>query len=580
MYIKQKKVWTNKFESDQLARIWEIFQLTTPTYTSEWNEKTKSMFTTITERYGNFIHPETDIRDDSVGIQPKQILKWIKKYPLDSLENLLFILDHKLRVDLTLNQRFTDEDSFIAWKLVWKTYVDPIVESNTADPAIAIGMITKSLFSINKNTTNEALKDLGMNPWLAYFIQDKNWADRYIIDNEVNKESFSNFFFDKKTEWKSVNITPRSLIMLCSRSERFSRDSLKTIELLFGSKQIAQFPLAEQYAAVTLIDFFGKSLNSISIDILKKGKLFKKVGLSSIPDLKEAVATKMTESLIKIGYNPNTEQYANYSMVLPALGLDFIKNLTTEENQVKLTESLDLYIELEQKNEQDTEFKDFVLTMNPRWLKYISRYSKHKVTLTQLRGLFNIYKQRSNRQALPNLKGKCGSYQYELVDKTNNKEALFLGYATDCCQVFGGVGETCLISGYKNPEESFIIIKKKGKVFAQSWIWWSVDNEGKKFLTIDSMEVLGKDLEEMPDIMESYLEISRALVAEHGFDYVITGADGQTIPNGLKKYSQEKISYEEMQERGITYKGQSTYTDIKELGIFILDLKKKNLKDN
>ena len=62
---------------------------------------------------------------------------------------------------------------------------------------------------------------------------------------------------------------------------------------------------------------------------------------------------------------------------------------------------------------------------------------------------------------LPNLKGSIGNYKWEIIKK-DNPIGLMLGYATDCCQVIGGDGESCLKTGYEEVE-----VNNRGRVIRQ-----------------------------------------------------------------------------------------------------------------
>jgi hypothetical protein len=577
-YIAQKKVWRKKIDQETLDRVWAFFQSVSPAYAAEWEVKKKSMFLKITETYGNFIHPETDIEDDSVGIQPKQIKKWIEKFSVESLENLFFILGHKVRVDRNLNQRYLDQDGFVAWERLWVDFVDPeISQSRKKDNAdiYAVGRITKNLFNDSKEWSEAVYMQVGANPWIAYFLIDTDWANAYTDKKKVENDSLQSFFQDQKIEWKKVGLQPKSLIMLSARPERFSRDSLSLIEALFGTKQIANLPVSDQYHAVTLIDYFGKTVKMIPEQIITRGKLYKIVGISPAPIVTADMKKNITTTLVDLGYDINTEQFANYMVVLPALGNEFIKNLVdNKENQSRLSEALDLYIEMEQSRNVTPELKEFVISLPPRWLKYVSRYYSQKVDLNRLTAIHNVWSRRSQNQTIPTLEGKVGNYQYELIDKTANREGLFVGYATDCCQVHDGAGATCMNSGHNNPNETFFIVKKKGKIYAQSWVWESTDKNGKKYIAFDSIEVLGKDLNEMSDIMKAYLNTAKELIEKHGYEYAICGADGSTIPDGLEDYAIKSYGPDSMYAHEMQYKGGATYTDTAAAGVFKIAEKK------
>lgn len=580
MYIKLKKVWTKKIEDKEvLEKLWQIFQKNSLAYDFEWSQKPKSMFTELVTKYGNFIHPETDVEDDSVGIQPKQIRKWLKNFDIELIEPLIFIMNLKVLTDQNFYRSFLDQDQFISWEGIWNNFVDPVLESNEDNVDLVIGTITKNMYVEKTKMSKEFLSELGRNPWLINFVQNADWKKEFIDNDSLTEKSLTEFFQVKKAEWKANKMQPKSLILLSSRSSQFSVDNLEVIEKLFGSKQLNSLTISDQYYAVSLIEAFGKNLKNIPFDIIQKGKIVSKIGLTSIQSLDLNEGKRVIDKILELGFELDLGQYLRYFNVLPMLGESFIKNISNPEHKNSLAEMLDLFIELEQKNVSES-LKEFALSLDSRWLKYVMRYYSHKVNINQLNSLFNIWEKRSKDQNIPKFKGKSGSYEFEMIDKTKDKESLFLGYATDCCQVHDGAGLPCLISGLEDPNETFFVVKKKNRVYAQSWVWVNTDSSGKKFLCFDSIEVLGKDLDESKDIMQAYLEAGKILMEKHGYDYIITGADGNTIPKGLDKFAQKTISFSEMRKNNILYAGNSSYTDIKECGIFVLQSKsKENKKD-
>lgn len=62
---------------------------------------------------------------------------------------------------------------------------------------------------------------------------------------------------------------------------------------------------------------------------------------------------------------------------------------------------------------------------------------------------------------------------------------LWVGLPTDCCQHLNSVGKDCAINSYVSEKSSTYVLKRDGKILAQSWIW--IDSESKA-VVIDSIE--------------------------------------------------------------------------------------------
>jgi hypothetical protein len=176
--------------------------------------------------------------------------------------------------------------------------------------------------------------------------------------------------------------------------------------------------------------------------------------------------------------------------------------------------------------------------------------------------LISLYeKNKDNEINIPIISGKSNSYEYEILEK-DNPLALILGYATDCCQVIGLQGEECLRKGFEDPDSGFFAVKKKGRIYAQSWIWQKETEKGK-VLCFDSIEVLGKDLNKSKDILKAYKDISKTLVEKHGYYMVIAGADGNTVPEGIKNLGDyEEIDF--ISENDLRTPFPNVYTDARD----------------
>ena len=482
-----------------------------------------------------------------------------------------------------ITRMFLDSDGFIVWEKVWNTFVKPNLSNNLTIKDL-LNLVSRRIVKTisSKDSNNTYLFDdlffefLAEDPFLIAYALDLDWCEKYkeIRDEKkcISVNSMETFLVEQANEWKKIGLKPKSPILLAARASQFDKDSLPVIESLFGNKNIGELSMIDQYYAVSLIDFFGKKLKELSIDLISRGKINILIGLEK-NTLNEI--SNINEVISLIGNLLTAQQFITYTKYINLLGNEFLTNLSNEGNKEMFKETFNLLIELEESNRGDKEqLKEFLKDLNPRWLKYVKRFYKKSVTLKNISDLYNIWQLRSKNQTLPVIKNKLNSYTYSLMDKTIDKESLFIGFATDCCQVPTMGGAVCMKSGLSNPEETFFSVSKKGKIYAQSWIWTGIDSKKRKFICFDSIEVLGKDLNEMPDILNSYKELCKILFEEHGFDYAITGADGEKIPEGLSNFCVKHIPQKEFEKKGIVYRGSCTYTDINELGIYIFDKKK------
>jgi len=83
---------------------------------------------------------------------------------------------------------------------------------------------------------------------------------------------------------------------------------------------------------------------------------------------------------------------------------------------------------------------------------------------------------------------KISADKVSVEDLDGSMESLLLDYAANCCQGFGGAGESCVYAGHTNPDQGYFGFREKGKLFAQGWYWY--DKE-RSVVIIDSLEFKG-----------------------------------------------------------------------------------------
>lgn len=94
---------------------------------------------------------------------------------------------------------------------------------------------------------------------------------------------------------------------------------------------------------------------------------------------------------------------------------------------------------------------------------------------------------------------------YELLNKTNPLNAV-LGNITNCCQVVGGVGESCVEYGITKPNSGFVTFNYNNKIIGQAWVWY---DEGSGTICLDNIEVPRRYSEKIAfnkDIQKSFVD--------------------------------------------------------------------------
>jgi len=548
-YIAEKmpKIWREKLDNQVLTQVVKAFANVVPVGNIEGLD-----FLKIYSQVGNFPHPETDKTDGSVGVQPKQIKKFLKSQNIEDLEKVLWILHIGLNPSV-------DSDGFVDWDSVWAQHVGNNLESPN--------IIKSVIHSVTGISTNDqlTLDKLTGNPYLlTYALELKK-------QNNLSSQSLTDIEDEMKAQWKAMKMNPKSKALIISNSEHFNREVLDYVTKMNGSETLMELSFAKQYYAVTIAERFGELVLSMPLDRLNIHGYKGVIGAPQILQSKE-------DSIFELFNEMNLQQLDRYGQSLSMINPKKLKELILGEDHKVSADILNtlINVKLNFVESNNLNLVEFVDSLPSRHLKYLYRYNKN-LSVTVVTELFNIFEQRSQVQNIPSFKGSVGSYSYEMIDKTESKEGLILGYATDCCQVAFGVGEACLKVGYSNPNAGFFVVRKSkkdsdsGKIYGQSYTISGVDKNNLKYIVFDSIEVLGGDLKQMSGVMNSYNEAAQKLINE-GYDYVLCGADGSHLPDGLEDAALGFLSSSTCYNNGISVEkalGQHTYTDMKN-GCFVL----------
>lgn len=520
------KYWTKKVGKGKFDRFLNLIKETSPIPKIDWNDKKFSIRKSIL-KYGQFVHLETDIEDSSEGIMPKQ-MKALESFTDEELIELFTILNLYVKKEPLSN--YIDADGFLSWKNLFSNLLHNFNSKKdkfkdfkrTLFSYLEQELFIKCVISKEIDLSMTIIEDLKI------LNENKLLPKRFNLGDKV---SMDHILDERRILWKKVNnIAPHSRHLLLANPNNFSKHFISKIQDVFETKQLAKLPENVQ-------KYIGTILNLVGVNILA-----------------------MTKEEILKGLELEYERDSNFNVKNHINIIKKIKkvqniNISQLINYVKLfTENEDLKIELEKKesfndrditlfkyradkiNEAQPEKRELLKKIPFKFWKSFFRFNV--VNVDEIEELVSLYEDNKNNEMnIPIVSGKVGNYTYEILEKSNPL-GLILGYATDCCQVltkdngnYAYDGYQCLIEGYKNENATFFVVRKGKDIFAQSFVW---QNEKEKVLCFDSIEILGRDLIKNKDVLSSYKEASKKLI-ELGYRFVIAGADGHSIPNGLKE---------------------------------------------
>ena len=151
---------------------------------------------------------------------------------------------------------------------------------------------------------------------------------------------------------------------------------------------------------------------------------------------------------------------------------------------------------------------------------------------------------------------------YELLEK-DNPLGVVLGNITNCCQIIGGAGQSCVEYGITQPNSKFITFNYNNTIIGQSWVWY---DEESKTICLDNIEVPEKYydiLNKKSNLQKTFIEclyrVAKGFKEEmklHGLqvEHVTIGEGYNDVNKILEKaFGKEKI--------GVKLKDYNGYSD-------------------
>ena len=488
---------------------------------------------------GRTIHLESDIADDTLGIKPKFIKKFINTYGLEgfkALPGLFWAFNYYIPQYAWSHDYFDNESAAIDWNAISYFFVNE--ETLTQKLPDAFFNVLRRLARKDVLRADEKTKEFFLkNPYLFPYFERQRGSDDdsreffSISSSEIEKE-----IEVRSSKWKKLhNVVPQSALMLFVEPEKFSPTLLPVIETLFGSKQIARLSPILQWRAALLIECFGELLLTLPTEVLAKGYIYDvELGKSVKIASKETIDTYL--SILPDQKFGDVIALSRCSSILANISPEFIKKVKKIETSSSLIQSL-LTSEFQNEFARDPNFMSFVMEqISPRDLKVISDYYSG-IKTSVLKQAYGLWNDRVKNKIVPLLRGKVDEYSWEIIDTENDASGIWVGNATDCCQALQNHAESCVKAGYLERNCSFIAVRKNGKVYAQTFLWIE---KYRGIASFDSIEMLSRSAAQNPKVMKCFLEAAIKLIETKTDDLdircVITGASGTTLPEGLRDY--------------------------------------------
>lgn len=163
---------------------------------------------------------------------------------------------------------------------------------------------------------------------------------------------------------------------------------------------------------------------------------------------------------------------------------------------------------------------------------------------------------------------------YEILELPKNSIAgPVIGAYTGCCQRLGGAAEFSAIHASVSNNATNIVVKRNGKIVANSWTWLSGDT-----VVFDNVEAkedvtLNKEI-----IKKLYIKFSDFLI-ENGVREVRIGGGNNDIDVSDFDFANKLIETPKAEEIGELYNGQRVYSDANKTQLIIRTTKRNTMKE-
>lgn len=512
-YIVAKKIWKKEFSNGELELIWEIFKGLCSNVDWETTEYADYF------RNNHFVYPETDIRDDTEGLKPKQMKKLLEVLDIEGTKFLLKTISdtgNKYRVAPFY------EDGYISWKAVFKQNIEPLLE--TEDPLAEIGkFIMDELVSANMAPANIRYYNYSKEVYKAFMNKELNFKDFSAITTQkpypkdkklgLDDLTMKDFWEKRKNLWKeTLGITPQVQELLLLEPKYWHKDIfLESLYYHYDVKQFSKLDSTQQTCFINLYKTFGphiKFLNSFIKErkILVNNNVVSNTELYHLMEKPNEAFIKIVEDNkkgIEIGLN-----LSDFEEILVALSyFKDAKEDILKKDRIKIAD-------IETLKEAAKLAKSIIKAGNENSLKHMnyktmSVLNKYNLKEEQKKWALDLFEKTCHlKTKVPLFKETIGEYTVEMIDKDDIR-GLVAGNATNCCQTLSGPkrtfqygGSNCVYYGAEEKTSTFFIISKNNRIIAQSWVWMK-DSQ----LTFDNIEVLGQEIRDsIADCYQAYAD--------------------------------------------------------------------------
>jgi len=516
------KYWKKHFTKKERDSIRKIFMDITDI---DW-DKTDYEDLDIAHYFNYYPRPETDIVDNIEGITAKQLRKYVDKYGIKGLKEVLLFLKNPC-------SKYMDKGHNISWKKVWDKNITPkiggknvaqkIREKLNLPDELSFIETPEILGEINSGylDTDEIMYSLGM--WEDYHhrLPKNDMVAIYCVAETFSIKSF-NAFKEKVAKKEGCSLFDLNF------------EKLKSYIVLYNLyKNDVNLQEVDSKLIVALND-------KINLDQLSPiGKEFYKYFIENLPSpqasqISQEMLRKIDAFLYVVEREYNPDVAAKLFPILAKIPERSINELEYTAKAIEPPEVIPVSLIEE------------VLKYDP-FMRLYETYS--------------LLKSNSIVSTIPEIEKTIDSgWSYKVADK-NDPVTTVLGHITNCCMHLGGEGESCLRYGVTKHNSAFLVFYDSRKRVTGFVFLWEFPFNGERVLVYDSVEILGKDITN-----PSPLALVKESVKEFYTTYrkVICGYDGNISPKGLKDLGEILDSNSKLASAAIQKSMEIGYTDIKD----------------
>jgi len=521
--ITNRKAWKKKFSKEELEQIEAIFNNHFSKFENSFNGE--DSYLDNLKRDNFIVHAETDIWDDTLGVSPKSIKKFIDKNGIELLSIALSKLQKQFSDPGNNNYGEYSEDHGCTFYNFDKAFKEANLSADSLNKFIQEEeeRLAKEREREMQNKMYDSLIEVSFGIYFYKKLSHKDKISLFEHFQKFEKLDLDILIGKQKEAWSKVHgFVPEFIEMFSINPEEWDKKIfLDSMYRLYKTRQMSKLSEEDRIAFVKKYLALGKDISIVPFHLLNNENITSSLYATANVEVFSKIVRKISQGIVPDMSINDLISFKYLLMKSENLRKSF--EIQKEFRWKDINNSLEISEFISKIPEENSEVIDYIFTQNKSLLKNIF-LTKNASKIFEL-----FMKNKDNECSIPNIKFNYNEYEVEIIKKDDIR-GYVSGYPYSC-QYIGGLGERFAKYGYENKDSSFLIISKNGETIAGSWLW-TKNNQ----LTFDSIDRKGGvDLSIIEPI---YTHVAKEILDSMQHIDIITVGSNAVFKEALNNYEQ------------------------------------------